>query len=78
MDGLAATTSITSFNGVEDLRGLFEGGLAQAALSGKRMGRMAETGDWGASVVVSRLLLRSEGTLKRLDLRWVRVFMARG
>ena len=78
MDGLAATTSITSFNGVEDLRGLFEGGLAQAALSGKRMGRMAEQGDWEASVVVSRLLLRSEGTLKRLDLRWVRVFMARG
>ena len=73
MDGLAATTSITSFNGVENLGDLFEGGQAEAVLSGIGLKLGIE-----ASVVVSRLLLRSEGTLKRLDLRWVRVFMARG
>ena len=63
MDGLASVTSITSLNGVDGLGELFAGGQTEVVLSGKNLGE-AE-----AAVAVSRLLLRSETTLTKLDLR---------
>jgi hypothetical protein len=63
MDGLASVTSITSLNGVDGLGELFAGGQTEVLLSGKNL-EEAE-----AAVAVSRLLLRSETTLTKLDLR---------
>ena len=64
MDGLASVTSITSLNGVDGLGELFAGGQTEVVLSGKNLAK-AE-----AVVAVSRLLLRSETTLTKLDLRY--------
>jgi hypothetical protein len=63
MDDLATITSITSLNGVDGLGELFAGGQTEVVLSGKNLAK-AE-----AAVAVSRLLLRSETTLTKLDLR---------
>ena len=63
MDGLAVVTSITELNGVDGLGGLFVGGLDKADLRSKSLGRKE------AVVAVSRLLVRNEQTLEKLDLR---------
>ena len=62
MDGLVGITSVTSLNGVDGLGVLFQGGQAEVNLEGKLVGKEA-------AVAVARLLLRSEQTLTKLDLR---------
>ena len=64
MDVLEAASSITSLNGVEGLKGLAEGSQVEAELYKKGLAENE------AVVFISRLLLRSKGTLKRLDLRY--------
>jgi hypothetical protein len=63
MDGLASVTSIQSLNGIEGLGGLFAGRQTKAALGGKGVVKNE------ALEVVSRLLLRNQGTLAVVDLR---------
>jgi len=63
LDGLAAVTSITCFNDVSNLGGPFAGRQEEVDLSNTSL-REKE-----AVVVVSRLLTRSQWTLKALDLR---------
>jgi hypothetical protein len=63
MDELANVTSIQSFNGIEGLGGLFAGRQTEAVLGGKGVVKNE------ALEVVSRLLLRNQGTLAVVDLR---------
>ena len=63
MDGLEKVTSITSFNGVEGLGGLFAGRQTEAMLADKDL----ITNE--AFEVAMRLLLRNQETLARVDLR---------
>ena len=53
-----------SLNGIDGLENLFAGGQVEVTLRGTNLGKNE------AAVAVSHLLLRSEGTLKKLDLRW--------
>ena len=62
MDGLAASTSITSLNGVEGVGELFAGRVTEVNL--KNMNLLERE----ATVAISRLLLRSVETLTKLDL----------
>jgi hypothetical protein len=62
-DSLVGITSITSINGVDGCGPLFEGQQTEINLTGKRL-RENE-----AIAVVARMLLRSAGTLEKLDLR---------
>ena len=64
MDGLEGNTFISSFNGVDGLENLFKGGQEEADLRNKNLDK------YEAVVPVARLLLRSEATLTKLDLRY--------
>jgi hypothetical protein len=63
MDSLEAVTSVTSLNGLNSVGGLFAGSQMEVQLGGKGLGERE------AVVAVARLLVRSRGTLIRLDLR---------
>ena len=63
MDGLGENTFISSFNGVDGLGNLFKGGQVDVDLRNKNLDENE------AVVPVARLLLRSEATLTKLDLR---------
>ena len=64
MDGLEMVTSIDTLNSVDRLESLFAGKVVEANLSDKGLLERE------ATVVVSRLLIRSENTLEILNLRW--------
>ena len=63
MDGLEGNTFISSFNGVDGLENIFKGGQKELDLRNKNLDENE------AVVPVVRLLLRSEATLTKLDLR---------
>ena len=64
MDGFEMVTSIDTLNSVDRLESLFAGKVVEANLSNKGLLERE------ATVVVSRLLIRSENTLEILNLRW--------
>jgi hypothetical protein len=67
MNGLESVTSVTTFNSVDDLGGLFAGGQTKAELGCKCFP------EHEALDVVLRLLARSRITLKSLNLRWAEI-----